>query len=76
MLRAKLAHRQRTAQKGAVFSDFATVVLDPTNAEELTAASPFISILGPIAGWTGGLMASDSSRVAGDQTTHRHHHAN
>ena len=62
MLRAKVAHHQRTAQKGADLSDFATVVLDSTNAEALTAASPFISILGPIAGRTCGLMAPDPGR--------------
>ena len=62
MLRAKLAHRQRAAQKGAVFSDFATVVLDSTNAEALTAASPFISILGPVAQPTRSHIEPDPDR--------------
>ena len=62
MLRAKLAHRQRTVQKGADLSDFATVVLDPTIAEELTAPIPFRSILGAYACQTVRLGEVDTGR--------------
>ena len=49
VLCAKLAHRQLAGQKGAVFSDLATVMLDRSNAQELTAPSPFIRTLRPVA---------------------------